>query len=101
MLISQDEIRLKILNVKDRVDNPTADLIKTIALFGKSRFKIIIIEGILSTHKYKNMLSDLVSSFKYNSYLYYFDIPFEETVRRHNTRYKSSLWGEETMKHGG
>lgn len=99
MLISQDEIRLKILNVKDRVDNPTADLIKTIALFGKSRFKIIIIEGILSTHKYKNLLSDLVSSFKYNSNLYYFDIPFEETVRRHNTRYKSSLWGEETMKH--
>lgn len=99
MLISQDDIRLGILNVKDRVYNLTADLIKTIALFGKSRFKIILIEGILGTHIYKNMFSDLVASFKHNSYIYYFDIPFEETVRRHNTRDKSSLWGEEKMKH--
>ena len=62
MLISQDEIRLKILNVKDRVDNPTADLIKTIALFGKSRFKIIIIEGILSNLKYDKNRENMATS---------------------------------------
>ena len=29
---------------------------------------------------------------------YYFDIPFEETVRRHNTRDKKQKFGEEDMR---
>ena len=31
-------------------------------------------------------------------YAYYFDIPFEETVRRHNMRNKSQEFGEEAMR---
>ena len=31
-------------------------------------------------------------------YAYYFDIPFEETVRRHNTRDKKQEFGEEDMR---
>ena len=33
-----------------------------------------------------------------NVYSYYFDIPFEETVRRHQTRSKSQEFGEELMR---
>jgi len=44
MLIAQDEVRLNILNVKDRIENPTADLIHSIALFGKEKLKIIVYE---------------------------------------------------------
>ena len=50
MLISQDEIRLGILNVKDRKENPTADLIRLIAEFGYDKFDVVIIEGILGSH---------------------------------------------------
>ncbi|MDO5382078.1 MAG: hypothetical protein Q4F06_05070 [Eubacteriales bacterium] len=31
-------------------------------------------------------------------YAYYFDIPFEETVRRHQTRAKSGEFGEEAYE---
>lgn len=98
MIVPQDDIRLGILHVKDRVENPTADLIKTIALFGKDKAKIIVIEGILGTHIYKKMFLDLLLSFKENAHVYYFDIPFEETVRRHQTRPKAGQWGAERMK---
>ena len=33
-----------------------------------------------------------------NVYSYYFDIPFEETIRRHQTRSKSQEFGEEHMR---
>ncbi|MDB7100908.1 AAA family ATPase [Enterococcus mundtii] len=98
MLISQDEVRLHILNVKDRIENPTADLIQSIALFGQGKFKVIVIEGILGTHIYKEMLVELVSNFQQNAHIYYFDISFGETVNRHKTREKSAQWGEKVMK---
>ena len=48
MLISQDEVRLGILNVKDRKENPTADLIRLIAEFGYDEFdRSDCVEGIL------------------------------------------------------
>ena len=98
MLIAQDEVRLNILNVKDRIENPTADLIQSIALFGQGKFKIIVIEGILGSHIYKEMFVELVTNFQQNAHIYYFDIPFEETVNRHKTREKSVQWGETVMK---
>lgn len=33
-----------------------------------------------------------------NIYAYYFDIPFEETLRRHSMRNKSHEFGEEAMR---
>ena len=59
MLISQDEIRLGILNVKDRKENPTADLIRLIAEFGYDKFDVVIVEGILGSHIYKEMFEHL------------------------------------------
>lgn len=63
MRISQDEIRLGILNVKDRVDNPTAGLIQQIAEFGKEKLEIIVIEGILGSHIYKEIFISLYETF--------------------------------------
>ncbi|MDA9462570.1 hypothetical protein B835_2525 [Enterococcus mundtii 3F] len=44
------------------------------------------------------MFVGLVSNFQQNAHIYYFDIPFEETVNRHKTREKSTQWGEKVMK---
>ena len=97
MLISQDEIRLGILNVKDRKENPTADLIRLIAEFGYDKFDVVIIEGILGSHIYKEMFEHLCRFFD-EVYTYYYDIPFEETVARHGQREKAKEFGAERMK---
>lgn len=98
MRISQDEIRLGILNVKDRVDNPTSELIKQIAEFGKDRFELIVIEGILGSHIYKEMFISLYESFQRDVHAYYYDISFEETLTRHSQRDLSKVFGAERMK---
>ena len=98
MIIPQDEIRLGILNVKDRVGNLTPDLMAHIALFGKGKVSLIIIEGILNTAIYQDMLQHLLAAYGADMTAYYLDIPFDETVRRHQTREKSKQWGADVMR---
>lgn len=98
MRISQDDIRINILNVKDRIGQPTADLIKQLAEFGKDRFDIVVIEGILGSEIYQEMFEELYQLFEGNVLLYYYNIPFEETLKRHSQRGKASDFGAERMK---
>ena len=98
MLISQDVIRIGILNAKDRIGNPTIDIIKMLAAFGKDNYEYIIIEGIFNTKIYKEMFYELADMFDPNVYVYYYEIPFEETVVRHTTRDKANDFGPDRMK---
>ncbi|MFC0232389.1 zeta toxin family protein [Vagococcus entomophilus] len=98
MRISQDEIRLGMLNVKDRIENPTAEAIQLLAKFGYGRFEIVIIEGILGTHIYKEMFQSLYHIFKGKVYTYYYAIPFEETLARHSQREKAQEFGADVMR---
>lgn len=60
MVVSQDEIRLGILNTKDRKDNPAIELIRLIAEYGKNHCEYVIVEGILGNNKYRDMLIELM-----------------------------------------
>jgi len=98
MLIAQDTLRLDILNTKDFVGNPTVDLVKMIAAFGKDKYDYIIIEGIFNSKIYKDLFLELADSFEYHIHAYYYDLSFEETVSRHSTRDKSKDFGPDKMK---
>jgi len=95
MLIPQDVIRREILRVKEVDGNPSIDLIMQIAKFGKDIGYNVIIEGILFKKRHKMMLMRLIQEFD-KSYVYYIDIPFEETLRRHQS--KSVDFGEAEMR---
>ncbi len=98
MLIPQDTIRREILRVKDELQNPAIKLIGEIARYGSSVQYDVIIEGILSKEKYGDMLKSLSPLFD-KTYVFYFDISFEETLRRHQTkRDKRHEFGEKEMK---
>lgn len=97
MLIPQDTVRRDILRVKDISNNPSRELIGEIALFGKRIGYDVIIEGILSTKRYKDILLKLANEFD-EAYVYYFDIPFEETLRRHTTKPNAHEFGEAEMR---
>ena len=89
---------MNILNVKDRKENPTADFIQLIAEFGHDNFDIVIIEGILGSHIYKEMFEKLCMIFENQVYSYYYDISFEETLTRHNGREKIKEFSADRMK---
>ncbi|MFC4454968.1 kinase [Deinococcus sonorensis] len=46
----------------------------------------VVLEGILDAGRYLDMLSALVQTYRDRAHLYYFDVSFEETVRRHAGR---------------
>lgn len=44
------------------------------------------------------MLLDLIKTFSGNSVVYYFDITFEETLKRHKTKHNSHEFGETELR---
>lgn len=98
MLISQDDIRIRLLNPADAHTASTVDLIYKLAMYGSELGANVIVEGILSNKKYAHMLHKLVSDFDGSVHAYYFDIPFEETVKRHQSKPNKDEFGVEAMK---
>lgn len=97
MLISQDVIRREMLYVKEKEHLKVEEIILKLALYGKEHCDIVIIEGIFNSKWYKNLFKNLLAEFKENIYAYYFDIPFEETLKRHKTRTCANEFGEKEM----
>jgi adenylate kinase family enzyme len=96
LLLSQDVVRREMLQVHDRPGNLAISLIEQIARYGIEHCQYVILEGILNKEKYNHMLQSLINLPEVTAHVYYFDLPFEETVRRHNTK-KDTDFGEEKM----
>ena len=98
MMISQDEIRRNILWVKDGVDTKALPLMIELMKYGYEHCDVVILEGIMYDEWYSPLFKTANELYGMDIYAYYFDIPFEETVRRHNTRDKKQKFGEEDMR---
>ena len=81
---------------KDKPNSPNIELIDLIARFGFSHQQIVIVEGILSAARYGQMLKALMNTAD-QSLVYYFDLSFDETLRRHAHRPKAAAFGAEAM----
>lgn len=98
MLISQDVVRREIIYVKDRPNNMAIDLIQTLVVFACEHCEITILEGILNVELYENLFRIIGEIFANDIYAYYFDITFEETIKRHSQKPNSSDFGETEMR---
>lgn len=98
MLVSQDVVRRTMLRVKDVPNNPAVELIYRLCSYGNQLNKIVILEGILRRDIYGDMLTKLISDFNGLARVYYFDIPFNETLRRHATKPNAHEFGEAEMR---
>ena len=98
MLISQDVIRRDILKVKDGENTLALPLLEELLKYGNSHSDIVILEGILHANWYKPLFELAVQLYGDEIYAYYFDLPFEETLRRHQTKPNCHEFGEEAMR---
>lgn len=57
----------------------------------------VILEGVFDLRRYRDYFSDLLDYHPNNNYFYYIDLPFEETLKRHETRDKRHEFGEVAM----
>ena len=98
MLVSQDMVRREMLRVKDGENNPAIQLMYDLCMYGNDVGYTVILEGILSNKKYGEMLHRLLNDFQGEKLIYYFDVSFEETVRRHATKPNAHEFGEAEMR---
>lgn len=97
MSVPQDIVRREILWTKDTDGNASIDLIEQMVRYGWSIGYDVIVEGILSKEKYGAMLNRLIADCSGKIFVYYLDIPFEETLRRHATKPNAHEFGEKEM----
>lgn len=98
MLISQDVIRRDILKVKDGENTLALPLMKELLVYGSKHSDITILEGIMYADWYRSLFELAVSLYGSRIFAYYLDIPFEETLRRHQTKPNCHEFGQEAMQ---
>jgi adenylate kinase family enzyme len=99
-LIEQDYLRRIVLAERGGGQEGKADnvaLIEQTALFALNRGYDVIVEGILTFSGYGSMLQRLISECPCHL-IYYFDVSFEETLRRHATKPNAHEFGETEMR---
>ncbi len=95
MLISHDMIRLQILNAKDSEALP---LITELLKYGRQHSDITVLEGVLPTETNKPLFETAVKEYGAEIYAFYYDLSFEETLSRHNTKPNRADFGETEMR---
>ena len=98
MCISQDVIRRDILKVKDGENTQALSLLKELLIYGNRHSNVVILEGIMYADWYKSLFELAVQLYGTEIYAYYFDLPFEETLKRHQTKPNCHDFGEEAMR---
>ena len=94
-LIQQDYLRRDLLGGGQEA---TVGLLAQVARYCLGLGRHVIIDGILDAARYGPMLRSLVDGHKGRSQVYYFSLPFEETVRRHATRPEAGAFSVEDMR---
>ncbi|MBI3178418.1 MAG: kinase [Deltaproteobacteria bacterium] len=58
----------------------------------------VILEGILRARGYRDVLATIFREHPDRNHVFYLDVSFEETVRRHRGRSKAALFSDEDMR---
>lgn len=98
MVISQDVVRRDILRVKDGENTKALPLLSELLVYGKNNCETVILEGILYSKWYMPLFELARKIFGNQIWGYYYDLAFEETLIRHNSRSIKNDFGEEEMK---
>ncbi len=96
-IVEQDYLRRFILKEKENEGTDNIALIQQTVEFALDCKYNVILEGILYFPRYGEMLKKLVEQCP-NNYFYYFDVSFEETLRRHSTKVNAHEFGEKEMR---
>lgn len=97
-VISQDVVRREVLWANDLVGNPAIGMIDLMARYALDEGFSVVVEGILHPERYGDMLRNLAHDHRGTTSAYFWDLPFEETLRRHTTKPKASEFGEDEMR---
>ena len=98
LILPQDTVRREMLWAKDGYDTSAIPLLITLLQYGFRNNEVVILEGILNSKWYRPLFEEAVKLFGIDIYAYYYDLPFNETLKRHETKEKRFEFGEKEMR---
>ena len=96
-LVQQDVIRRDLLRERDRPGGANIELIALNVRYCLAHDYDVILEGILYDAHYGAMIRGLIEEHPGPSFAYYYDVPFEETLRRHASKAASHEYGKKEL----
>ena len=96
--IEQDYLRRILLREHDRPGVPNIGLIDQTTRYALDHGYHVVLEGILYTQHYGEMVRQLIADHAGITGVYYFQLPFDETIRRHSTRPLAKVVDAEQMR---
>ncbi|MCP2014082.1 putative kinase [Deinococcus sp. HSC-46F16] len=96
--VEQDDLRRILLREHDVPGGKNIELIALNVRYALEHGYHVVLEGILTARHYGPMLERLHREHGEASHFYRFDLPFEETVRRHATRPQAREFGVDLMR---
>jgi predicted kinase len=97
-LVEQDYLRRIVLRERDVAGGVAPGLIAHTARYALDHGYHVILEGILHAERYRDVLLDLLDRHDGERYVFYLDVSFDETVRRHRTRPQVDSFTPEQMR---
>ncbi|MFE2719127.1 AAA family ATPase [Streptomyces mirabilis] len=85
-VVAQDNLRRIVLREHDRPGAANIGLIGQTARYALNAGLHVVVEGILYTDHYGDMLTELRADHRGPTHSYYLDVPFGETLTRHATK---------------
>lgn len=96
-LVEQDYFRRIVLKEKEAEGSNNLGLLRLTVLFCLGQGYDVVLEGILRSGRYRELLSELIAAAD-SAHLFYLDVSFEETLRRHQTKPHAHEFGELEMR---
>ena len=98
LLIPQDTVRRDMLYARDGMDTAALPLLQALLAYGHAHCEVTILEGILNAQWYAPLFREAMRLYGSDIHAYYYDLSFEETLRRHATRAESGEFGAAEMR---
>ena len=102
VLIEQDYYREQLINkslgTKDTSKAMRLEMFETDILIALKHNFDVIVEGILNPQTYIPLFERIRGVSRAEAFMFYFDVSFEETARRHAGRGKAKLFSADEMK---
>lgn len=98
MIIPQDTVRRELLWAHDGPGTAALPLLMDLLRYGHEHSAITILEGILNAEWYRPLFYLAQDLYGKEIYAYYYDLPFSETLKRHETKPNHADFGEADMR---
>jgi thymidylate kinase len=97
-LVEQDYLRRIVLRELDQPGGIAPMLIAETVRFALDHDRHVVLEGILHAARYGAMIRTLLEQHLGANFVFYLDVSFEETLRRHTTRPQANEFTADDMR---